>query len=235
MAEISRLERLLRLLEALGTGRPMNAVVLAEMCGISRRTIFRDLATLQEAGIHVHYDEQKQGYFLTRPLFLRPADLTLEETLADRDGRGTGGPGIRTGCSAITRTAALKLACNLPEKLRDGVNHITDAISIRIGNTGATAEVAELRPGAAAARRKYRSRIRYDSLFDKRNIETRLSPYRVLFSRREWYVVGRSSIHRAVRTSSSITRSRERRNCWRIATKSLPGSAWTGTSGTPGT
>ena len=43
-------------------------------------------------------------------------------------------------------------------------------------------------------------RIRYDSLAEEKGIVTRLSPYRLLFSRRSWYVVGRSSLHRATRT-----------------------------------
>jgi predicted DNA-binding transcriptional regulator YafY len=41
---------------------------------------------------------------------------------------------------------------------------------------------------------------RYDSLQEQRELVTRLSPYRMFFSRRSWYVVGRSSLHRAKRT-----------------------------------
>ena len=43
-------------------------------------------------------------------------------------------------------------------------------------------------------------RIAYDSLTEWADIQTRLSPYRLLFSRRSWYVIGRSSLHRSVRT-----------------------------------
>ena len=43
-------------------------------------------------------------------------------------------------------------------------------------------------------------RIRYRSLSERQEISTRLSPYRLLFSRRSWYVIGRSSLHRATRT-----------------------------------
>ena len=43
-------------------------------------------------------------------------------------------------------------------------------------------------------------RILYDSLAEDRQLQTRLDPYRLLFSRRSWYVIGRSSVHRGVRT-----------------------------------
>jgi proteasome accessory factor B len=43
-------------------------------------------------------------------------------------------------------------------------------------------------------------RIHYDSLAEQQEICTRLDTYRLLFSRRSWYAVGRSSLHRGVRT-----------------------------------
>ena len=43
-------------------------------------------------------------------------------------------------------------------------------------------------------------RIRYRSLTEWEEIRTRLNPYRLLFSRRSWYVIGRSSMHRSTRT-----------------------------------
>jgi proteasome accessory factor B len=49
-----------------------------------------------------------------------------------------------------------------------------------------------------AARRAVR--IVYDSFSDGKCIRIKLCPYRLLFSRHSWYVIGRSSVHREVRT-----------------------------------
>ena len=49
-----------------------------------------------------------------------------------------------------------------------------------------------------AARRSVR--IAYDSFSDGKPIRLNLCPYRLLYSRHSWYVVGRSSLHREVRT-----------------------------------
>jgi predicted DNA-binding transcriptional regulator YafY len=51
-------------------------------------------------------------------------------------------------------------------------------------------------------------RIQYDSLCERSVIQTRLSPYRLVFSRHSWYVIGRSSLHRSVRIFK-LTRIRE--------------------------
>jgi len=52
--------------------------------------------------------------------------------------------------------------------------------------------------GAISQRRSVR--IVYQSPAENEQITTRLSPYRLLFSRRSWYVIGRSSVHRGTRT-----------------------------------
>src|SRR5690606_8646769 len=45
-----------------------------------------------------------------------------------------------------------------------------------------------------------RVRLTYRSFAEAKTLRTLVSPYRLLFSRRSWYVIGRSSLHRAVRT-----------------------------------
>jgi proteasome accessory factor B len=52
--------------------------------------------------------------------------------------------------------------------------------------------------GAISARRSVR--ICYNSLAERKTLLTRLNPYRLLFSQRSWYVIGRSSVHRGTRT-----------------------------------
>jgi proteasome accessory factor B len=42
--------------------------------------------------------------------------------------------------------------------------------------------------------------VLYESYSDGQTIRLKLCPYRMLFSRRSWYVIGRSSMHREVRT-----------------------------------
>jgi proteasome accessory factor B len=43
-------------------------------------------------------------------------------------------------------------------------------------------------------------RIRYESFLEQEHIQTKLQPYKLLFNQHSWYVIGRSSLHREVRT-----------------------------------
>ncbi len=51
----------------------------------------------------------------------------------------------------------------------------------------------------AIARRRV-VRIKYGSLTEWHTIDTKLRPYQLVFIKRSWYVIGRSSLHREVRT-----------------------------------
>lgn len=99
------------------------------------------------------------------------------------------------------RRAALKLESSLPARLRDQLRDLTGAITIRLPPTNVLEGHQEAYQQLVDAIAHKRSvRIEYDSLTEWDDICTKLSPYRVLFSRRSWYVIGRSSIHRQIRT-----------------------------------
>jgi predicted DNA-binding transcriptional regulator YafY len=202
MSSIAKIRRLLHLLERLQSGRTYNAAQLADFCSVSRRTIFRDLKTLQESGIPILYDSQRQGYWLTSGDYLPPTDLTLAETLSllilaqELGARERGIP-----FQEVARDAALKLQSNLPEHLRNYVGEFVANVEIQ------SEPHADLKAGKIHYQRmidaitnRCKIRIRYESLYEQSEIRTLVSPYRLLFQRHTWYVIGRSSLHRAVRT-----------------------------------
>src|SRR3954465_6812242 len=59
---LTRLRRLLRLVALLQAGRGYNANALALECEVSRRTIFRDLEVLRQAGVPVDFNDQEVSY-----------------------------------------------------------------------------------------------------------------------------------------------------------------------------
>lgn len=202
MSPIAKIRRLLHLLERLQSGRIHNAKELADFCNVSRRTIFRDIQTLQESGISVLYDTSRRGYWVADGPYLPPTDLTLAETLslillAQEFGEtATGVP-----FHEIARDASLKLQSNLPNHLRNYVGELTAKVAMDVEPH------AELRDSRRhyerileAVTSQIKIRLKYNSLHEEEVIQTLLSPYRVLFQRRAWYVIGRSSLHRAVRT-----------------------------------
>lgn len=202
MASTERLRRLLRLLELLQSGQLYNAAQLAEESGVSRRTIYRDLALLQKSGLELRYDEQRQGYVLPPRTFLPPAELTFDETLAllnlcaHQRNAETGIPFRQSA-----RSAALKLLSNLPARLRSELENLPESIIVRQdAHNPLTGAGGDYELVLSAFRERRQVQLRYQSLFERREIETVLKPYCIFFERRSWYAIGRSSLHRSIRT-----------------------------------
>lgn len=79
--EISRLSRLVTLLTLLQTKRVLTATELAHRFSVSTRTIYRDIRTLESAGIPIVTQEGK-GYAMLEGYRLPPIMFTREEAIA---------------------------------------------------------------------------------------------------------------------------------------------------------
>ena len=199
---LPRLHRLLKLVGLLQAGKAHNAEGLATECGVSRRTIFRDLETLRRAELSIVYNEDLQRYHLPGTQILPPTHLTSEEALALIVISHEMGGANRVPFYGAARRAALKLESSLPTAMREQMREILGAIEMKLPSVGQNSDdesvFADLQ-SAIGSRRAVR--IRYRSFTkDEGTINTRLSPYRLLFSRHSWYVIGRSSLHRGTRT-----------------------------------
>ena len=185
----------------LQAGRGYNAEALAQASGVSRRTVFRDLDLLRQSGVPLAFDDKQQRYRIPGACLLPPTNFTPEEALSllvlcHELGNGSGLPFL-----GPARTAAVKLESSLPARLREQLRDVAGAIHIQPPPTNPLTgrrPLYEQLLDAIAQRRQVR--IRYGSLKEEKEICTCLSPYRLFFSRRSWYVVGRSSLHRAKRT-----------------------------------
>jgi predicted DNA-binding transcriptional regulator YafY len=198
---VKRITRLLRLLQTLQSGNGQNADGLAANCGVSRRTVFRDLEALKSAGVPLEYDAEHDRYSIPSAFFLPPVNFTAAEALALLALSSEMGRGDRLPFYEPAQAAALKLAGSLPGALREELRDMTRAIRIQPspvsplqGKRGIYQQLVDAR----AARRV--CRIEYDSLTEWERITTKLRPYYLLFCRHSWYVIGRSSLHAEVRT-----------------------------------
>src|SRR3954451_6726855 len=155
---MSRAQRLLDLIQQLrGYRRPVSGAVLAAALGISLRTLYRDIDTLNAQGAHID-GEPGVGYVL-RPGFMLPPLMFAEEEIeaivlgsrwvADR---------ADAALSAAARTALAKIAAVLPQDLKTSL----DASSLLIG-PGKTiaAGNTELPVIRSAIRGEHKLRIRY--------------------------------------------------------------------------
>jgi len=174
---------------------------LAQECGVSRRTIFRDLDLLRSSGVPLIYSEDQQQYHIAGNTYLPPTNFTPEEALAlivvcHEMGDRTGLPFLNPA-----RSAAVKLESALPGRLRDQLREVINSLHIQLLPKNPLEGKRPIYDQLLEAVAKRRSvRVRYRSLNEGEEIRTKLNPYQVFFSRRSWYVAGRSSLHRATRT-----------------------------------
>ena len=78
---LGRIHRLLQLIGLLQAGRGYNTDALAQACGVSRRTVFRDLDLLRLSGVPLVFDEKQQRYRIPGACLLPPTNFTPEEAL----------------------------------------------------------------------------------------------------------------------------------------------------------
>jgi proteasome accessory factor B len=190
------LARLLQLLLLLQSERFPNARRLAEACAVSRRTIYRDLAVLDAAGLSVLYHPERQGYQLKRECWLQPSQLEDKEALALLIACRVGCADDPFGLLRYARSGLAKIVQALPGELRariaSGAELIPDETAIR--------EVAPERQGIyetilGALLHRRILRVRYQEVDPDGELTTELGIYRLARMRRHWSLVGYSSWH----------------------------------------
>lgn len=198
---LARTRRLLQLLSLLQNPYGGNAVHLASACGVSKRTLFRDLQLLKAAGVPLQFNEQQDRYTLASTDNLPARDLLAEEALAllvlcHENARSKAVPLLEAA-----QNAATKLEASLPGRVRTFVQTRSRSIVFGPRPSGAlpspTVVFSQLVDAAAECRA---TRIQYASVAEGELLKTRLAPYCLVHCRHAWYVIGRSSWHRAVRT-----------------------------------
>ncbi len=73
---MNKYDRMLFILNLLRTRKNMNADKLAEECGVTERSIYRDIISLSEMNIPIYYEN---GYKLASDNFLPPLNFSIEE------------------------------------------------------------------------------------------------------------------------------------------------------------
>lgn len=235
VSDTTRIARLLEILDSLQSGVGPTLEQLIAECGVSRRTVFRDLRTLREAGLGITFDEESGRYALESPVGALGSGFSLQEALALLvvcrwlGHRGTGLP-----FQHPAYRAAIKVTRLVSDSVREYVEEVEDAISIELDPINPLPDSADVYERLVESiRLKRRVRIVYRSLTgDEGEFETTLAPYRLLFRRRSWYAIGHSTQHDAVRTFN-IGRIAEVE--WDAATYAIPpgfsidehfGNAW---------
>jgi predicted DNA-binding transcriptional regulator YafY len=192
--------RLLELLELLQTRPLVTGREIADQLAIDRRTVRRDVATLQRLGIPIEGERGVGGGYRVRPGYrLPPLMLSNDEAtvvllgLAAAQRLGLVEPSTADGALA-------KIYRVLPDALRRRVEALEAALAFTAPATAGEpppTETALLL--AEAIRRRRRVHVAYRS-FAGEQTERELSPYGLVVHAGRWYLAAYDHARRALRT-----------------------------------
>ncbi len=195
--KMTKYDRLLYILNLLRTRRNLNAASLAEECGVTERSIYRDIIALSEANVPIYYDN---GYKLATDNFLPPLNFDFEEYNCLRMALESSPLGKTGKYAPLVKRVKAKIEANLPQSVKDKRRSTVQATHIEI-DVAEEEENAERFYGVIEeAVRSFRClELSYDALLSGESTRV-IEPYFIVFKGRAFYVVAYCRLRKDFRT-----------------------------------
>jgi len=126
---MSKSDRLLHEINLLKTRQTLYASDIAKECGVSKRTIYRDILSLSTARIPVYFDD---GYKILPDAFLPSLNFTLDEYLVLRLALSSDLLFEKSPLALSTRSALAKIEGNLNSQIKPYVEKIKNSVKVEI-------------------------------------------------------------------------------------------------------
>lgn len=185
----------------LQSGESLTVPELMAELEVSRRTVFRDLTALKDAGVPCFY-EAGRGYRISPSFFLPPVNLTVAEALGLMTLAKGASAQRDQPLSEPVVDGVRKLVAMIPQPIREVCQGIMSNVSVRpapVAMPNGAGNYHTLLQQAIDERSVIA--IEYASLFQgEGRIQLKLRPYHLHFAARAWYVIGYSEMHEQVRT-----------------------------------
>ncbi|WP_431687282.1 helix-turn-helix transcriptional regulator [Hahella sp. NBU794] len=183
-----RASRLLTILMTLQARGQTTAPVLAKECGVSLRTVYRDIETLSALGIPVYSERGAEGgYRLLDGYRTRLNGLSSQEAEA-LFLTGLSGPANDMGLGAAVSAAQTKLLAALPQEMRSGAERMQSRFHLDAPAWFAESEHPDLLRDITQAVWEQRTiEMRYQSW--KGEKQRRAEPLGVVLKSGSWYLV----------------------------------------------
>jgi predicted DNA-binding transcriptional regulator YafY len=182
----SRLVSIILLLQARGR---LTAAQLAQELEVSVRTVYRDMESLQAAGIPLYCDAgHRGGYQLMDGYRTRLTGLSLDEAKA-LPLAGLPGPAAELGLGAVLAAAELKVRAALPPALAGQLAATADRFHLDpLGWYAQTEDTPFLPAVADAVWRGAVLRVRYRRWKEPTDVDRRVEPYGLVLKAGRWYL-----------------------------------------------
>jgi predicted DNA-binding transcriptional regulator YafY len=192
LRQADRLARVLRVLQLIqGRGR-WDTKAIAQEIECSERTVYRDLAVLELAGVPWTYEKESSSYRV-RPDYQFPIlNLTDEELLGQATAASaTKAPGLDVNVGA--KPASEKLAAKANDKSEQilvEAQRFTEVLDLKLADHSRHRDF--IRTAQWALIQKKQVTGQYQSPYDDKPVKLTLHPYRLCLVKSAWYLIGRT-------------------------------------------
>ncbi|HEU4328113.1 MAG TPA: YafY family protein [Roseiflexaceae bacterium] len=196
---MNRTDRLLAIVLELQARGKRRAEDLAEAFEVSKRTIYRDVQALCEAGVPV-VSEPGRGYSLVDGYFLPPLRFTLEEAMLLLLGSDVMRQSFDAEYQIAARNAGRKISGVLPDDLRPQVESLRERIQFFQSGRGAGAEHLPIVRGAIVKQQTLRFHYHARSgEAGSHSLDRDADPYGLVFVSGHWYMVAQCHVRGDIR------------------------------------
>lgn len=201
---MNRTDRLLAIVLELQGKRWRRAEDLAATFETSKRTIYRDILALGQAGVPV-VSIPGRGYSLVEGYFLPPLSFTTDEATMLLLGSDFMQQNFDAQYRAAAQSAVRKIAGVLPQKLREEVDYLQSSIRfIALGAGGNTAELEMLRQLRRAIIDQTTVRFHYHTRHtdsgQSRHTTREADPYGLVHFPNNWHMIAYCHLRQDVRS-----------------------------------
>lgn len=194
--------RMLRILHQLQSGSGLNAEELAGQLGVCRRTIFRDLNMMRQAGVELYFEEHLDCYRLS------PQENLVATPALDQEELTTLIAAVHLSvlrklpdCDDLLRQSISKLLACSPRQVQHHATRVIKSCCVHAVDNEDNSQTAQIVHHilTAISQRKI-LRVKVVDPNAGTEIQTHFAPYQMIAAVDKWQVVGRSSHHRGVCT-----------------------------------
>lgn len=194
---MNKYDRMLHILNLLRTRRNLNAEKLAEECGVTERSIYRDIISLSEMNVPIYYDN---GYKLASDNFLPALNFTFEEYHLLKLALDSS-PLIKTPAyENIFKSVKAKIESCLSDQAKQKKKFTPETTHIENPLPGER-EKGEMFYGVieSAITTSNRIKVKYESI-SSGPTEREVEPYFIIFRGHAFYFVGYCHLRKEFRT-----------------------------------
>lgn len=197
---MNRTDRLLAIVLQLQTRRYQRAEDLAAFFEISKRTVYRDVMALCEAGVPVISIPGK-GYSLMEGYFLPPLSFKVDEAIMLMLGADVMTQSFDSDYGNAAKRAAHKITAVLSDALREEVERMRESIRFITTSDQVPEEAERLQQLRSAILNQRMVRFRYHARHSRKKLAEQrdVNPYTLSHTEGAWYLVGYCHLRKGLR------------------------------------